>query len=120
MAEPLSPEGLAALVVWYRQHFPHHCFYCGRVLLTRPRRSPSWPHGRPKPNQRTFDHVLPRSRGGGRLEDSQNQVACCHPCNGKKDNLTIEQFRHRVAGCNWLVDERFFGEHQFERHKEKE
>lgn len=99
------------LVVWYRQHHPHNCFYCGAKLLTRPRRSPGWPKGRPKPNQLTTDHVIPVSGGG--LRDSGNEVACCYPCNQKKDDLSLERFRHNMQGFQWLVDGKFYGERQF-------
>ena len=34
----------------------------------------------------TMDHVMPRSRGG--KHTWKNVVACCRPCNNKKDNMT--------------------------------
>lgn len=34
----------------------------------------------------TFDHVIPRSRGG--LSSWENIVAACHPCNQRKANRT--------------------------------
>lgn len=34
----------------------------------------------------TMDHVMPRSRGGG--STYENLVACCFPCNNKKDSRT--------------------------------
>ena len=34
--------------------------------------------------QLTYDHVIPRSRGG--LSTWENLVACCHPCNRRKGN----------------------------------
>ena len=37
----------------------------------------------------TFDHVLPRSRGG--ITSWENVVAACSPCNLKKSNKTLKQ-----------------------------
>ena len=37
----------------------------------------------------TWDHVLPRSRGGKNTWD--NLVACCKPCNQTKDDMTPEE-----------------------------
>ena len=37
----------------------------------------------------TFDHVLPRSRGG--ITTWENVVAACSPCNLKKSNKTLKQ-----------------------------
>lgn len=42
----------------------------------------------------TFDHVLPRSRGG--LTTWTNIVTCCHDCNGFKDDRTPEEARMRL------------------------
>jgi hypothetical protein len=118
-------EALRVLIVWYRAHRPHNCFYCGRALLTRPKRSSSWPRGRPKPNQRTMDHVTPRTHGGA--DHDENKVACCHPCNGLKAFRTLEAFRHFVmmeqhfhgtpGGQLKLVDQKFYGEREYEARK---
>ncbi len=40
-------------------------------------------------NELTFDHVMPRSRGG--LTEWSNVVAACAPCNLKKANRTPEE-----------------------------
>jgi 5-methylcytosine-specific restriction endonuclease McrA len=37
----------------------------------------------------TFDHVLPRSRGG--ITSWENVVAACSPCNLRKGNKTLRQ-----------------------------
>jgi 5-methylcytosine-specific restriction endonuclease McrA len=37
----------------------------------------------------TFDHVMPRSRGG--LTEWTNIVTCCRPCNDRKRDRTPEQ-----------------------------
>jgi 5-methylcytosine-specific restriction endonuclease McrA len=37
----------------------------------------------------TFDHVLPRSRGG--VTSWENVVAACSPCNLRKGNKTLRQ-----------------------------
>lgn len=41
----------------------------------------------------TIDHIVPRSQGGKTTWD--NVVAACIPCNGKKDNTTLEEMRKR-------------------------
>jgi 5-methylcytosine-specific restriction endonuclease McrA len=52
----------------------HRCMYCGE---------------RPRPDNLTIDHVVPRSRGG---ETSwENCVAACIRCNAKKANRTARE-----------------------------
>lgn len=46
------------------------CAYCGKKATT-------------------IDHILPKSRGGA--NNYMNTVACCYPCNGKKDSKTPEE-----------------------------
>lgn len=55
--------------VFLRDRF--RCQYCGRKHASA---------------DLTFDHVVPRSRGG--LTAWDNVVACCSPCNTAKDNHT--------------------------------
>lgn len=55
------------------------CQYCG-VKLTR--------------SQITFDHVLPRSRGG--ITNWDNIVISCMPCNSRKGNRTPEEAEMRL------------------------
>ncbi|MEH7826866.1 HNH endonuclease [Gemmobacter denitrificans] len=43
----------------------------------------------------TFDHVLPRSRGG--ITSWENVVAACSPCNLKKGSKTLKQMGMRLA-----------------------
>ena len=45
----------------------------------------------PGSNRLTFDHVLPRSRGGRTEWD--NIVACCYPCNFRKADRTPQEAR---------------------------
>ena len=45
------------------------CCYCGKIS---------------QPDELTFDHVLPKSRGGKTCWD--NIVSCCIPCNSRKGN----------------------------------
>lgn len=61
------------------------CQYCGKEL---------------KPSTTTVDHVLPISRGGGRIW--QNVVAACKPCNGKKDNRTPEEAHMPLRTRPWI------------------
>ncbi|MEL6233447.1 MAG: HNH endonuclease [Pseudomonadota bacterium] len=42
----------------------------------------------------TFDHVIPRSRGG--RTTWENVVACCPPCNLRKGNKTLRQSGMRL------------------------
>lgn len=42
-----------------------------------------------RPEELTFDHVVPVSRGGGRTWD--NIVTCCVPCNRRKSNRTPDE-----------------------------
>lgn len=60
------------LNVYARDNFT--CMYCETRLA---------------PEELTFDHVLPRSRGGATRWD--NIVSACHPCNRRKGNRTPEQ-----------------------------
>lgn len=43
----------------------------------------------------TVDHVIPISRGGG-VFDEKNVVPCCHKCNQKKGNKTLEEFQMSI------------------------
>jgi 5-methylcytosine-specific restriction endonuclease McrA len=43
----------------------------------------------------TFDHVLPRSRGG--ITSWENVVAACSPCNLKKGSKTLKQVGMRLT-----------------------
>lgn len=58
--------------VYQRDRFT--CQYCGRKLM--------WKH-------LTFDHVVPRCRGG--RTDFRNIVTACNPCNAKKDNRSCDE-----------------------------
>lgn len=56
------------------------CQYCGEAFQAR---------------DLTFDHVVPRSRGG--RTSWTNIVTACRPCNGKKGNRTPEQAGMKLA-----------------------
>lgn len=58
--------------VFYRDK--HKCLYCGDKYDQK---------------ELTFDHVIPKSRGGPTSWD--NIVTCCHACNNKKANRTPEE-----------------------------
>jgi len=49
------------------------CLYCGRSACT-------------------IDHVIPRSKGGGKTWD--NLASSCHSCNSKKGDLLLSQCKH--------------------------
>ena len=55
------------------------CQYCSVVL---------------PPGELTLDHVIPRSRGGN--STWENLVACCHECNRRKDDLSLEESGMRL------------------------
>lgn len=52
----------------------HRCRYCERELSG---------------DEITFDHVMPRSRGGG--DKPENLVVCCVSCNSRKGDKTPEE-----------------------------
>ncbi|HEY1960742.1 MAG TPA: HNH endonuclease [Polyangiaceae bacterium] len=56
------------------------CQYCGAVLRAR---------------ELTFDHVVPRARGG--RTDWDNIVTCCRPCNDRKRDRTPEEAGMKLA-----------------------
>ena len=57
------------------------CFYCKTKLSWRNQNDPS---------RATIDHVIPKSKGGS--DEESNLVICCRGCNGKKGDLTMEEF----------------------------
>ena len=54
----------------------NRCMYCGDFFPAK---------------ALTLDHVLPRSRGG--KSTWENLVACCMPCNKKKDNKLLSELK---------------------------
>lgn len=63
--------------VFSRDHYT--CQYCGK---------------QPGTSSLTYDHVLPRSKGGKTVWE--NIVTCCVACNSKKADRTPEQARMRL------------------------
>jgi 5-methylcytosine-specific restriction endonuclease McrA len=57
----------------------HMCQYCGDKF---------------KDNELSFDHVMPKSRGG--LTTWQNIVAACMDCNNRKDSKTPEEWGKKL------------------------
>lgn len=69
---------------------PERCSYCGIEVRVYDTGGPNaeW-RGRPVPkDQRTLDHVLPRSEGGRR----HATVVSCSGCNGAKANRTPREW----------------------------
>lgn len=62
----------------------HACAFCGERFDTK---------------ELTFDHVLPRSRGGTSL--FENLVAACAPCNSRKRDRTPEEAGMPMAKAPW-------------------
>ena len=54
----------------------NRCMYCGGEFPAR---------------ALTLDHIIPRSRGG--KNTWENLVACCMPCNKKKDNKLLSELK---------------------------
>ena len=57
----------------------YRCQYCGKVF---------------EPKDLTYDHVIPRSRGG--KTTWTNVVTCCHACNRKKGSRTPKEAGMRL------------------------
>ena len=59
------------------------CFYCGcpvrEVKLKMYQSSP--------PEQKTADHVIPKSKGGTKI------VIACYGCNDEKRDMTLDEYR---------------------------
>lgn len=56
----------------------NRCTYCG------------------SPDNLTIDHVVPRSRGGARWDDT-NCTTACRPCNQLKGSMSLEDFHLMIA-----------------------
>ena len=59
--------------------YNHKCCYCGNRF---------------KIDELTWDHVLPRSKGG--KTNWKNIVAACYSCNSKKDNRTPKEAKMKM------------------------
>lgn len=57
----------------------HICQYCGDKF---------------KASELTFDHVMPKSRGGP--TNWENIVSCCHTCNNKKADRTPQEWGFKL------------------------
>lgn len=57
----------------------HHCYWCGRSLLL---------------HEKTIDHVVPISRGGGHIMG--NVVVSCWPCNRDKGSMSKLEFERML------------------------
>lgn len=66
-----------------------HCFYCGEHLTSE---------------TRSRDHVHPRSRGG--KGKRYNLVPACKPCNVRKSNRSLDDYRRATVGNEWFYGER--------------
>ncbi len=72
------------------------CFYCG-VALTPPDPRPG---ARPRHDQRTVDHRVPRARGGS--DALSNLVFACFACNQRKRDRDEDAF----VASGWLAARR--------------
>ena len=72
------------------------CYYCGRLTRVYDNRLPD---GRRNwPDQRTKDHVVPRSRGGTSVY--ANRVTCCFSCNQLKGSRDHDEFLDDLLAAN--------------------
>jgi 5-methylcytosine-specific restriction endonuclease McrA len=71
---PAKRPAFTRFNVFLRDRF--HCLYCGSKFA---------------PSDLTFDHVIPRSKGG--VTSWENVVAACSRCNVAKANLTPDRAR---------------------------
>lgn len=62
--------------ITYKLKGNDRCHYCGKHV---------------EKSKITLDHVYPQALGGPTIP--QNMVPCCKNCNGKKEDMTPEQFR---------------------------
>ena len=62
--------------ITYKLKGNDRCHYCGKHV---------------EKSKITLDHVYPQALGGPTIP--QNMVPCCRNCNGKKEDMTPEQFR---------------------------
>ena len=77
------------------------CEYCGSRLTCNFKQKAGTPHPR---NLATIDHVVPVSKGGGRLDEA-NVIVCCYACNVDKGNLDHEAFaRKQEVAAGELLD----------------
>ena len=73
------PAAMTRFGVFLRDGF--RCLYCG---------------GKFEPSELTFDHVIPRSRGGG--SGYENIASACTPCNSRKANRTPAEAGMKLLG----------------------
>lgn len=78
MAEPIRHADYERTILLLTEFQGERCFYCGRHLTPRVRR-------RPSEADRTIDHIIPQSRGGG--SNFANLCLCCRGCNEAKGDL---------------------------------
>lgn len=62
--------------ITYKLKGNDRCYYCGEKV---------------NPSKITLDHVYPQALGGPSIP--QNMVPACRNCNGKKEDMTPDQFR---------------------------
>jgi HNH endonuclease len=79
-------------LVWEKSQ--GRCWYCGR---------------QPNPFLRDYqmDHVIPRERGG--LDTLDNRVPACQPCNARKHDSTLEEYRQRMGGGRFWFERQNLG-----------
>ena len=64
-----------------------NCLYCG-VVMVQPTALPGYGEVKISKNTATFDHIIPRSKGGGKYR-KENLLLCCYDCNQRKDNTSL-------------------------------
>lgn len=80
---------LETLETWQKERGELRCVYCGLgpLVIETDNRDPFCA---------TLDHVVPRAKGGAKF-DLNNLVVACSPCNGKKGDKDVKDFKRDVA-----------------------
>ena len=80
----------AVIRLRHYQHIPNRMQILSRKnLLLRDRHTCQYCAVKFHPSLLTLDHVVPKSKGGPNTW--ANLVACCHPCNRRKADKTLEE-----------------------------
>ncbi len=75
-----------------------HCCYCGIPLI---KHSGNGYHA----DQKTIDHLIPRSRGGA-IKSPFNKRKSCNSCNLKKGQRTLEEYLNTVERQKVFLEEK--------------
>jgi len=69
------------------------CSYCGTQYLDANTNNPFRKRER---RDATVDHIVAQANGGDKYSED-NMCVCCSGCNGRKKDLSVEEFKRRDA-----------------------